>query len=106
VEFGGTVDFANEASLSISPPTIRQIFSQGKDGSVQCSNNTESYIDQSTHLFNIIEFCFQLVNQTTGVATSYTFFEREYNIGTPDHLGLSVDWPVSKYNYAIFEEEC
>lgn len=111
VEYGGSVDFADIASFTVLPLTVRKPFSKGQTGTVQCNTLTNTYVDQSTLLNNIEDFCFRIVTQNNSVAPGHVYnfgyqVDMVYNFGTQDYLSFVINWPISKFSYVIFPDEC
>ena len=105
LKHGGSIGFATNASLMITPLVVRSPFNGGQVNPPQCnalSNN--HYATYSTLLGNIQNFCAASVTQK--IANAGTTFTKDYNGGTPDHLTLTTTWPPGPRNFEVFEDEC
>lgn len=110
MKHGGIIAYdskAFDATLSITPLVVRQIWDKGQAGGQSCNPmDSHNYLDHDTLQSNIDDYCQKSAAQAGGIANSGQKFEQVYNDGTPDRVVLSTEWPEGPRNYQIWQTEC
>lgn len=102
---GGAIGFATNATLVVEPLVVRQKWPGGQVTENQCNGlDNNHYMTQTTLAANIQNYC--AASATLRVADGGTTFMKDYNGGTPDHVGITTSWPAGRLKFEVFEEEC
>ena len=102
---GGSIGFADNATLSIEPLVIRRLWDKPKSMDPHCNGlDNNHYVTHDTLRDNIKDYCSESARQIVAVGGST--FAKEYNAQTPDHLSLTRIWPTGPMSFQVFEEEC
>ena len=104
---GGSIGFAQNATLKVTPLVMRRQWDGGQPTAHQCNGiSGNHYVTQSTLASNIQDFCTASAAQPNGIANSGSTFTKDYNTGTPDYVTLKTTWPSGALNYQVFVDEC
>ena len=104
---GGSIGFATNATLSVTPLVMQREWDGGQATARQCNGIAQNhYITQTTLSNNIKTFCTASAAQPNDIANSGSTFSQDYNANTPDAVTIKTSWPTGPRDYQIFADEC
>jgi len=104
LKHGGSIGYM-DAELTITPLVVQREFDGGRPDYHVCNGlDHPRYVKQSLLSTNIQDYCSKSENNS--IANGGSLFSLDYNVGTPNAVTISTQWPTGDRHFRIFEEEC
>lgn len=104
LKHGGSIEY-RDAELTITPLVVQREWEGGRPDYHVCNGlDHKKYVRQSLLASNIQDYCSKSGNNS--IANDDFLFSLDYNVGTPNAVTISTQWPIGNRHFKIFEEEC